>query len=448
MASKAIDWEYSDRPVSPFGGMRIMRDLMDQIGFDGILGAVDLPQPQSNRGYNPTDVIKGFIVSVWLGASRFAHTDMVRYDQVLPKIFGWTRFPSSVTFTRYFRKFDEKKNNEIFPALARSFFEKAKLPSRITLDVDSTVITRFGEQEGAAVGYNPARRGRASHHPLLAFISETRMAVNGWLRPGNTSSGNNTMAFLDETLVMLGETKVGLFRADSGFLRRDILEHLEEKSIPYVVAARMTKPIKFGIQDIRTWTTLADGISVAEFPYTISGSKTARRVVAIRQDIEKRPKASGKTLFPGLLLGPEYRYGAFVTNLDLPASSVSELYRGRADAENRIKELKYDFGMDSFNLNDFWATEAAFRFILMAYNIMSLFRQVVLSSKNQNTLATLKLKCFSIGSWIVKDGSRKVLKLSVTHSKRAWLDGLFSRARSLSPPFDIISPGKVVFGEG
>ena len=77
MASKAIDWEYSDKPVSPFGGMRLMRDLMDRIGFDGMLGSVDLPQPQSNRGYNPIDVIKGFIVSVWLGASRFAYIDMV-----------------------------------------------------------------------------------------------------------------------------------------------------------------------------------------------------------------------------------------------------------------------------------------------------------------------------------------------------------------------------------
>ncbi|WP_298128642.1 hypothetical protein [Ferrovum sp.] len=53
------------------------------------------------------------------------------------------------------------------------------------------MITRNGEQEGAVRGYNPGRRGRASHHPLLAFVAEARMVANFWLRPGNTHSANN-----------------------------------------------------------------------------------------------------------------------------------------------------------------------------------------------------------------------------------------------------------------
>lgn len=43
----------------------------------------------------------------------------------------------------------------------------------------------------------------------------------------------------------------------------------------------------------------------------------------------------------------------------MAASHVWRLYRNRVDAENRIKELKYDFGFNSFNLNGFYATEAA-----------------------------------------------------------------------------------------
>jgi hypothetical protein len=33
----------------------------------------------------------------------------------------------------------------------------------ITLDLDSTVMTRYGTQESAARGYNPAKSGRAIH---------------------------------------------------------------------------------------------------------------------------------------------------------------------------------------------------------------------------------------------------------------------------------------------
>ncbi len=33
-------------------------------------------------------------------------------------------------------------------------------------------------RQGAARGYNPSRHGRASHHPLLAFVAEARMVAN------------------------------------------------------------------------------------------------------------------------------------------------------------------------------------------------------------------------------------------------------------------------------
>ena len=58
----------------------------------------------------------------------------------------------------------------------------------VTVDFDSTAITREGSQEGSAKGCNPNRKGRNSHHPLMAFISQTRMVANAWLRPGNTAA--------------------------------------------------------------------------------------------------------------------------------------------------------------------------------------------------------------------------------------------------------------------
>jgi len=64
------------------------------------------------------------------------------------------------------------------------------------------------------------------------------------------------------------------------------------------------------------------------------------------------------------------------------------LHRERADCENRIKELKADFGLDSFNMAQFWATEAALGMAMLAYKVMSLFRQAVMRSEVHHTLAT------------------------------------------------------------
>ena len=97
----------------------------------------------------------------------------------------------------------------------------------ITLDLDSTVMTRYGAQDGAVKGYNPAKRGRASHHPLMAFVADTRMIANCWLRPGNSASANNVQAFLANTRHRLGDKQVALLRADSGFSDTAFLDHLD-----------------------------------------------------------------------------------------------------------------------------------------------------------------------------------------------------------------------------
>ena len=51
----------------------------------------------------------------------------------------------------------------------------------ITLDFDSTTLTSYGQQEGAKKGYNPKKKWRDSHHPLIAFISDLRFIANIWL---------------------------------------------------------------------------------------------------------------------------------------------------------------------------------------------------------------------------------------------------------------------------
>ena len=189
-------------------------------------------------------LIEQFIVAIWCGASRFAHAETVRFDRTLIKLFGWDRVAGHKAIVRLFERFSMLTNERVQAEIYRWIFGKIVSLKRVTLDMDSTVITRNGKQEGAARGYNPGRRGRASHHPLLAFVAEARMVANFWLRPGNTNSANNMLSFLESTLHHLGDTVVGLLRADSGFFDDAILSALEMKQIAYVIAARLTQPLQ------------------------------------------------------------------------------------------------------------------------------------------------------------------------------------------------------------
>ena len=134
------------------------------------------------------------------------------------------------------------------------------LSNNYTLDFDSTVMVREGEQEGAAKGYNPKRPGRNSHHPILAFVSDIRMIANYWLRPGNTSALTNYLAFLEDTLENLQGKTVGLIRMDSGFFAKEILDYLESRELQYIVACKFTWPIKRELVRGRVWTEIDDGI--------------------------------------------------------------------------------------------------------------------------------------------------------------------------------------------
>lgn len=422
--------EYSDKAVTPFGGMSLLKRFIDQTQIKEYLSTLNLPEPGSNRGYDPEDIITSFWLGIWTGASRYIHCDWVRYDKVLQDIFGLDQMPSQSTYSRFFNKFNQAINTEVFPDLQHWLMGKLEI-GNLTIDFDSTVITRYGEQEGSAVGYNPNKKGRNSHHPLMAFISQTRMVANAWLRPGNTAANSNCVEFMRETFERcLTSKSIGLVRADSGFYTDEILNYLEEERKNYVIAVKMYPNIKSEILGKRNWIKLAKGIELSEMTFSHINGKP-RRYIIIKKQVEDRPNATGKLLFDM----PGYRFSCYVTNMDLPLDQIWNIYNSRADCENRIKELKQDFGLENFCLQGFWATEASFRFIMVAYNLISLFRHFALNQHNRATHSTLKSYCFALGAWTVSHANKKVLKISLPVKKRPWLDGLFAKIEALNGNF-------------
>lgn len=427
--SSAFEIKFTSREVSAWGGMALMKRMLDSMNFRAAASQWDLPEPGSNRGYPPVQLIEQLLVSIWCGACRFTHLDITRLDSTLTRLFGWTRVAGHKAIVRLFGRFDMMRHERVQAGVYRWLFDTVSTLHSITLDMDSTVITRHGGQQGAARGYNPNKRGRLSHHPLLAFVAEARMVANFWLRPGDASSANNVLQFIESTLHHLGGKTVGLLRADSGFFDQAVLKLLEGKGINYIISAKLTQRLQQAIIRDARWFALETGLELAEITYQANSWDTARRIVVVRQSV-KRKNAPGKTLSL-FACDPDiqgWRYGAMVTRLSLPAVEIWRSYRGRADCENRIKELKNDFGLDSFNLNSFYATEAALGFAMLAYNLMSTFRQAVMRAKIQPTLATLHQQVLAVGAFWNRDSEQNQLLLAVSRRRRAWFEGLWANA--------------------
>ena len=468
-----FELRFSDKLITPWGGMALVKRMLDHLGFDRALLSAGLPPPGSNRGYRPEQLIMQMMLSVWCGGNRFEHAEVTRFDRVLGSIFGIDRMANFKAITRLFGKCTQAVNDRVFGSLYRWLFEQLHI-GRVTLDLDSTVITRFGEQQvGAARGYNPGKPGRRSHHPLMAFVADVRMVANVWLRPGNTGSANNVIGFLHATREHLAGKAIGLLRADSGFCEDGFLTHLENERINYIIALKLNQPLQRALvratqlgqgaqgaqhtqhtqhtQGPQTpppplgWWALDEGLEIADLMYQAPSWQSPRRIIAIRQHIKQRTNPKGKTLslFAEDEAIGQWRYSALVTDLNLPALQVWRLYRGRADCENRIKELKYDFAAGSLNLRDFWATEAALHTVMMAFNLMSLFRQALLKQTIrkegtdkpiQHTLSTLRLKLFAQPGFITHEGRRPLLKLATAMQKREWISGLWDQSKQFDLP--------------
>jgi hypothetical protein len=430
---------YTNKEITPWGGMVFLKQMLQKIGFRELIEkSPDLPQSGSNRGYKTTTILEGFITSIWCGANRFLHTEVTRHDNALAKIFGWKSTPGQDTYKRFFGKFTQAKNQAVSQYFYSWIFDNFKFDN-FTLDVDSSVMTRYGEQQGAKKGYNPAKRGRPSHHPLIAFIADVKLVANMWLRSGDSSSSNNFLGFLEDTLSKLKNKTVSLIRLDSGFCSSEILDYLESKSLSYIVASKFTHPIQRLIANSRNWILLENGIEICEQNYQSDSWAKPRRVVIVRQRMKERPKAPGKQLklFAEQEIYNNYRYTAYVTNITFAPAEVWRLYRARAEAENRIKELKYDFGFDSFNLKDFYATEAALTFAMIAYNLMALFRTFLLQEKTQKTLSTLRYRTFAIGAYFEKINGKLLLKIALSKRRRAWFSGLWNYSKTFQYPWEI-----------
>jgi hypothetical protein len=345
----------------------------------------------------------------------------------LGRIFGWERVPAQDAYKRFFSKFSQADNLRVADYFFRWLIENYRYDN-FTIDFDSSVLTRYGTQEGAKRGYNPHKKGRASHHPLIAFVNDLRLVANFWLRSGDTASSSNFLSFLENTLEKLSSKKVSLMRLDSGFCSDDIMSYLEGKPFNYIAAAKFYHPIQRLIAGNENWILLDDGIEICERQYQAPNWKASRRMVIVRQKVSVRPQATGKML--SLFLEEEsyrnYRYSAYFTNLDFAPAEVWRLYRSRGDAENRIKEIKYDFGFDSFNLNGFYATEAALIFVMIAYNLMSIFRMFVLQEKTQKRLSTLRWRTFAIGAYFQRVNGNIVLMIALTKKRRRWFESLWN----------------------
>ena len=406
---KKVVLRQTARAVTPFGGLSVFIEFLSKIGFREQVGR-DLPvHLKSPNAIDPGETLTAFLISVVAGARRFAHTALVRADRALHALLGLKRFPSDGTIRNLFKRFTQGMVVRMYEPLWA--WQLERLPKRAggySLDLDSTVFERYGEQEGVKRGDNPRKPGRGSHHPLLAVLGEAYFILHGWLRSGNTAAGGGAVEFLKEALAKLESLRwIRVVRADAGFFDQELLQYLEERGLSYIVVARLTRWLKREAARVKAWRAL-DGIyAVGEFCLQLFEWDRPRRFVVVREQLREAKRSPGRKLFEV----PGYTFRVFVTNRpDLP-EEIWRDYNQRACVEQRIEELKSDLAADDFCLREFFATEAALLSILMLFNLLAEFQRAC-GMTGYRQPASLRVQVFLCGAILGRAGHRTVLHLS------------------------------------
>jgi hypothetical protein len=424
----SIRISFTDQRLTAYGGMAIWSQLLKQRSVRQQLREVLPHAPSSPNAYDPTDVALGYLGGIVCGADKLSRVAWLQSDSAIAEVLGIEAVASQATFSRFFGVFEQRDCNRL-----NGLHQKAvhALPSRTegyTLDLDSwALLHEDGHQEGVRIGYT--RQGlKPCHRPLIAGLAEPKMIAAYWLRRGDSHCVNGAAEFLRQTVRGLSKhLRIGLVRGDSGFGDSSVVQCAESLGLRYIFVARLTQKVQSLCRhDDAAWQkTAVDGVEVQEVPW----QRVGQRLIVVRQRIVQRPAAGGKEL----LEVPGYRFQAFITNLPaiVSALEVWRRYNGRADLENRIKELGDQFGIKRLCVANFWGTEALHHLAILAYNLCVLLQRK-LGQLEICQLSTLRWRLFSRAAVWSRAQGKPTLKLAVHgQENRNWFREILNKLLAL-----------------
>jgi len=378
---------YFNQPnLTGFGGMPLLTSFIEKMGIEE-----DLEDVFDHQGYiySTSDILLSAITGITVGVDRLYHLNAIRNDAALTKALGLDQLPEESNLRRQLTQASNKEVERMRQVISKNLTKANQTDKtvEIGLDIDSTVATVYGKQEGAEVGYNPKKRGRPSYSIKTAFIANNGDCVNLRLDGGKSHSKERFKEFFEKTLSLLPSNyKIVFVRLDKGYFGEDTFQYLEEKGIRYVAASKNTQPLrkKAALLSDKEWEEIEkNSLYFTEIDYSYKTWKSERRMI-IKKSLSPNPNydEKEKDIFGNPVEPPytvEYRF--YVTNIsksELNKLSCYRFYNNRATVENRIKEQKLGFNLDKLAVHNKEGNEVYILLVALTYNILNWFKRFLL----------------------------------------------------------------------
>ena len=400
-------------------GLLAVAQLMDILKLSERIDC-HLPLPGSNRGFKPSEFVQTFILMQHEGSF---HLDDVRHlsdDSALKTLLGLKNIPQASSLGAWLRKMGAQEDSfsglgEVNKTLLKSALHKRKA---ITLDIDATEI--MSNKASAEWTY----KSNKGFMPMVGHAAETGQVLACDFRAGNASPSRENLEFIQQCERSLpDECFVQSLRIDAAGYQTKIIRYCDENNIRYAIRAKMNAAVKEllaslsdddwqplldkkgnPINDQETYRT-ANCIGDYEKAFTLV---IQRKIIKGQINIDLDADNTGEEIS-----SQGYIYRAIATNQDQwNDSQIIHWYNQRAeDSENRIKELKLDFGGDTLPCSDFNANAFYFLLSALSYNLFALMRQLLPEELAHHRAITMRWRLYAMAAKVVKTARQLYIKL-------------------------------------
>ena len=385
--------------LTHFGGIYLFHTFLQRLRLRSYLYQY-LNLSQRNNRYTLSEILLALLYPMILGLEKIEVSALLKTNGVFQYITGLPSFPDPTTL----RRFLVRAAPEMLPHL-RSVHDRLRkhflclpvTPASFWIDCDSTACTLYGNQEGAAKGYNPNHRGEKSYHPLLITEGHRGDCLAGILRPGNAHTAEGIAALVTRATALLPHQHQWRLRADCGFYEGKFVAGMRDH-MQFAIVAKMTRPIR-EIVAAKRYERVSKKFSTASFTYQPHGWDRQERFVALRRDLPPENEQGQQTLFTL----DRHAYSVIVTNLLLTPYGVFQFYGDRMGMERIIRMLKDDYPFGSAPTGNFQANALYAELSMLAYNLITWFKRLCLPDDWQSfTLPTIRHRLLMIPGEFVK----------------------------------------------
>jgi hypothetical protein len=293
---------------------------------------------------------------------------------------------------------------------------------RITIDLDPTDDPTHGAQQ---LTFFNGHYDCWCYLPLLAFVTfddeVEQYLCAAVLRPGNAPATRGARGVLQRLIDMVRHAFPAarlLVRLDGGFATPDLLDFLDaEPRLDYVVAmAENTVLARHAEPALTEARRLSAATGQTEHVYTdvryAARTWSAERRIIIKAEVVRlagrEPRDNARFVITTLRQTPRFVY--------------EQVYCGRGDIENRIKELHDGLQIGRTSCCRFWANQLRVLLTAAAYVLMQELRlRAAYTACARAQVSTLRERLLKLGAQVVVSVRRIVVHLpTATPDLEAW----------------------------